>query len=70
MLKSSPQEVIELSDFLRQHYGISDFSLLPEDQLEEYIAYSMSKGAVEIEPKFLPGPNGIEYKIIVIVKPQ
>lgn len=59
----------DLSTYLKEQYGIADFSVLDVDELNQYIALLMNEGQVEIEPHFLHLTGGESYRIHIIVKP-
>jgi len=57
-----------LEALLKERYGAKEFTLLDEDELESHIEDLMSEGLVEVEPQFFNGPEGKDYKVVVIVR--
>ncbi|VVE35552.1 hypothetical protein [Pandoraea anhela] len=52
-----------LRDFAESRFGASEFSFVDGDALEDYLNLQMKKGLV-VEPVFLPGAAGRQYKIV------
>ncbi|WP_157896975.1 hypothetical protein [Pseudomonas putida] len=67
MLRSAPEKVSDLAEYVLKKYNISDFAILPEDQLEEYLYYCLSNHSIEVEPEFLTTHDGDSYRITVTV---
>lgn len=68
MLRAEPDKVSNLTTFIQKHYQISDFAILPEEQIEEHLLYCISTGSVKIEPEFLTGSDGTPYRIIATIR--
>lgn len=58
----------DLKDLLTKEYGISNFSLIEKEMLEEYIEELIEENKVEVEPEFFEDDNGKNYKILVKIK--
>lgn len=58
----------DLKELLTEKYGISNFSLIEREVLEDYIEELIEEKQVEVEPEFFSDDNGQHYKILVKVK--
>lgn len=58
----------DLKELLTEKYGISNFSLIEREVLEDYIEELIEEKQVEIEPEFFSDDKGQHYKILVKVK--
>ncbi|MNJ45905.1 hypothetical protein D3C77_410200 [compost metagenome] len=67
LLRSSSAEVSSLAEYILKKYKISNFTILPEDQLEEYLYHCLSDHSIEVEPEFLTTQNGDSYRITVTI---
>lgn len=63
--KSHAGEAEALADLLEQHFGTRNFSVLEDEELEEYVEDLMDDGQVEIEPEFIQTPEGKSYRILI-----
>lgn len=54
-----------LATLIQDHFGTSDFKVLRDDDLNEYIETLMEDGTVTVEPEFLD--EGNQYRILVRV---
>lgn len=68
-LRAHANDTQLLADLLESHFGTRDFSVLDFDELSEYIEELMDEGRVKIEPEFLKGGDGSEYRVLIIVSP-
>lgn len=57
----------ELADLAEAQFGMRQFSLIDADVLEDYLNLQMKKGLV-VEPEFLPGTGGHQYKIVARIQ--
>lgn len=55
----------ELLSFICNKYSVSDVELLDKEELEDYIDYLVSKGAIEIYSEFIREADGTKHKLIV-----
>lgn len=67
LVKNNDLDGTELSDLLEKHFGTREFSVLDNDELDEYIEELMIEGLVEIEPKFFDTPDGKDYRVAIKV---
>lgn len=58
----------ELATLIQEHFGTSDFKVLRDDDLNEYIETLIESGLVTVEPEFLD--EGRQYRILVRVAPK
>lgn len=58
----------ELAQLLKERYGIADFTILDDDELESHISTLIQEGIVSVEPKFFTGPDGKDFKVMVVVR--
>ncbi len=65
LVKNDELEGVELSDLVEKHFGTREFSVLDNDELDEYIEELLIKGLVEIEPKFFDSPDGKDYRVAI-----
>ena len=66
LIKTDSSTTESLADFICERHGISldDLHVLPEADVIAYIEDLLSSKEAEIEPEFVDGPNGEEYKIL------
>jgi len=60
-------EAEKLSDLLACHFATRDFSVLDSDEMNDYIDDLIAEGKVQIEPEFFDTPQGIRYRILIVV---
>lgn len=60
-------ETLELAALLQRRFGISAFSVLDSEELDQYIEELMIAGQVEVEPVFFETLQGRSYRIVVKV---
>ncbi|MHC8346604.1 hypothetical protein [Pseudomonas sp. RT6P73] len=70
MLRKGAAQVEGLKCFMRDRYGVSDFTLLGEDALDAYIEHSLAHQEVSIEPHFIHDDEATTFKIIVTIHPR
>lgn len=58
----------DLKELLTEKYGISNFSLIEREILEDYIEELIEEKQIEVEPEFFHDDNGQHYKILVKVR--
>ena len=58
----------ELETLLRERFGIANFSILDEPELEAHIRELIDDGSMSVEPEFFDGESGRDFKVLVIVK--
>ncbi|MFI5305273.1 MAG: hypothetical protein ACHQYP_10840 [Nitrospiria bacterium] len=68
--KSNAIEAEALADLLEKHFGTRNFSVLEDQELEEYIEELLDEGQVEIEPEFIETPEGKRYRILITTTPK
>lgn len=66
-LRIGAKETTALADLLEKHFHTRNFSVLDDEELEEYIEDLLDEGAVTIEPKFFKARNGKSYRILIKV---
>jgi hypothetical protein len=66
LIKTDSSATESLAEFICERHGISldDLHVLPEADVIAYIEDLLSSKEAEIEPEFVDGPNGEEYKIL------
>lgn len=66
LIKNDSSATESLADFICERYGITldDLHVLPEADVIAYIEDLLSSKEAEIEPEFVDGPNGEEYRIL------
>lgn len=49
-----------------ERYGVtlSELHILPERDVVDYVEELMASGDAEVEPEFIEGPHGEEYRIV------
>ncbi|CAI8947675.1 hypothetical protein [Pseudomonas zeae] len=70
MLRNGAPQAQGLRDFLQERWGISDFTLLSEETLDNYIMHALKHKEVTIEPHFIHDEEGTTYRIMVTVHEQ
>ncbi len=55
---------------VQRHFGTREFSVLDQEELEEYVEDLIAEGAVEVEPQFFEAETGKNFKIIVKVRAE
>lgn len=68
--KSNADEAEALADLLEQRFGTRNFSVLEDEELEEYIEDLMDDGQIEIEPEFFETPEGKSYRVLIKTTPK
>lgn len=68
MLKDKDKAYRNLADYIEQTYGINDVMLADDDEVDIYIQEQMALGNITIEPEFFKDEQGMQMKIIVIIK--
>lgn len=73
LIKSDHVATESLAQLICQRYGLTmnDLHILPENDVVDYVEDLLRSGEAEIEPEFVNGPNGEEYRVIyqVVDKP-
>lgn len=66
LIKADSAATESLAAFICQRYGVTldDLHVLPEADVCAYIEDLLKTNEAEIEPEFIEGPNGEEYKIV------
>lgn len=66
LIKTDSSATESLAEFICERHGISldDLHVLPEADVIAYIEDLLNSKEAEIEPEFVDGPNGEEYKIL------
>ncbi|QJD99829.1 phage integrase family protein [Massilia forsythiae] len=66
LIKADSSATDSLAQFICERHGITldDLHVLPETDVIDYIEDLLSSKEAEIEPEFVDGPNGEEYKIL------
>lgn len=66
LIKTDSLATESLAEFICERHGITldDLHVLPEADVIDYIEDLLSSREAEIEPEFVDGPNGEEYKIL------
>ena len=66
LIKTDSSATESLAQFICERHGITldDLHVLPEADVIAYIEDLLSSKEAEIEPEFVDGPNGEEYKIL------
>lgn len=68
LIKTRPDESLKLSEILETKFGTNNFSVIDNDELEEYIDELMIENKLDIEPVFFEGPEGKTYRIAILIK--
>lgn len=66
MIKSDHSATEELSQLICKRYGLTlnELHILPERDVVNYIEDLLVLGETKIEPEFIEGPHGEEYRIL------
>ncbi|WP_379792784.1 site-specific integrase [Massilia norwichensis] len=70
LIKSDSPATESLAEFICKRHGITmdDLHILPELDVIAYVEDLLSSKEAEIEPEFIDGPNGEEYKILYKIR--
>lgn len=66
-LREGAEDAERLGVLLRTRFGTDDFSVLDNEELDEYIEELMADGMVEVEPYFFDTSDGESYRILIKV---
>lgn len=69
-VKRHSEEVEALSCLLEEHFGTRSFSVLDEQELDDYIEELIDQGIVHVEPQFIETKSGFNYRIMIKVTKQ
>lgn len=67
-LAETLSEHSDLRNLLADRYGTSDFTVLSQDELEEYIDELILSGEVDLEPEFIEDDKGQSYRLLVTTR--
>jgi hypothetical protein len=68
-LKNGSTEADALAILVKKHFGTPNFSVLDNDELDEYIEELMFDGKVKVEPEFFQSIQGQTFRILIKVAP-
>lgn len=70
LIKTHSVETESLAELICERYGVSldKLYILPENDVTAYVEDLLMAGEAEIEPEFVDGPDGEEYKILYKVR--
>ena len=69
-IKAHAEGTDRLADLLQSQYGTRNFTVLDDDELTEYIEELMYDKRIVVEPEFIKTPEGIDYRILIVVMPK
>ena len=66
MIKADHSATEGLAQLICQRYNLSlnDLHILPERDVVDYVEDLLASGEAEVEPEFIEGPEGEEYRIL------
>lgn len=64
-IRTNSPESMELAAVVQQHFGTSDFSVLDDLELEEYIEELILDNIVQVQPHFFKTPTGSYHRIAI-----
>ncbi|WP_440965164.1 site-specific integrase [Massilia sp. GER05] len=66
MIKAEHSATQDLAELICARYGVTlnELHILPERDVVDYIEDLIASGEAEVEPEFIDGPNGEEYRIL------
>ncbi len=66
MIKADHSATEELAQLICTRYALTlnDLHILPERDVVDYIEDLLASGEAEVEPEFIEGPHGDEYRIL------
>lgn len=66
MIKADHSATVELAQLICTRYGLTlnELHILPERDVVDYIEDLLASGEAEVEPEFIQGPHGEEYRIL------
>lgn len=67
-LKIRSTTVEPLAALVQSHFGTGNFSILADEELEQYIEELIVDGTCDVEPQFINTDKGESYRILVTVK--
>lgn len=67
-IKEGGDGIEYLENILKEHFGTAYYSIIDNDELEDYIEYLMDQGTLEIEPEFFDTPDGQSWKVLIKVR--
>lgn len=70
LIKSNNAATESLAQLICQRYGVDldELHILPEGDVIAYVEDLLMNGEAEIEPEFIDGPNGEQYKVLYKVR--